>query len=77
MTNIKTNIADKLNTSFLLTELDNVKKKIIEIEDKLWMNYDSGVPSENVTEYLIEQKHLFEANKEKYISNCIKLEDIL
>ena len=50
---------------------------IIEHEDELLEQYECNVPSENVTAYLIEQKRLFELDKEKYISNCTRLEDVI
>jgi hypothetical protein len=50
---------------------------IIELEDELLEQYECNVPSKDVTAYLIEQKRLFELDKDKYISNCTKLEDVI
>ena len=44
--------------------INDLEKRLVEAEDQWWMNYDSGAPSEDVTEEILESvKELRERNE--------------
>ena len=59
-------------------DVSNIEKQaIIDAEDQWWMSYDCGVPSEDITERLLEHKALFEKDPQTFINSCTPLEDII
>ncbi len=56
---------------------DIEQQAIIDSEDRWWMSYDCGVPSEDITDRLLEHKALFEKNPQAFINSCTPLEEII
>ena len=47
---------------------------IIDVEDRWWMDYDCGEPSEDITERLIEDLNLFKKDKKSFLASLITVE---
>lgn len=50
------------------------KQSIIDAEDRWWMSYDCGVPSENITERLVRNMELMKQDKQAFIDSCVTIE---
>lgn len=64
----------KSNLILDLTISNSDRQIIDDVEDEWWMSYDCGEPSEDISEYLIEQMYLLRNDKESYINSCVRIE---
>jgi uncharacterized phage-associated protein len=53
---------------------DSDLQAITDAEDRWWMEYDCGEPSEDITEHLVEQMRLFKKDKNSFINSCVEIE---
>jgi len=49
-------------------------QSIIDVEDRWWINYDCGEPSEDITDRLIKNDKLIKKDKQTFIHSCVTVE---
>jgi uncharacterized phage-associated protein len=70
-------IKNDFTREFTIKDLDvsnSDLQTIVDAEDRWWMEYDCGEPSEDITSHLIEQIHLLKTDKKAYINSCVRIE---